>query len=557
MIWVMSKQSEVGRPDSLQAVTAPAGKLELLQLLDSEIDHIRSQIEAPGWSPWALTVAIGYVLWLFLQELEGESISRADARTIVVVAVSLSLLLWAVRFLATATRYEHGSSEGSLRFGWAPAKLGSARLGNLLTLLQSAVLAAATWHYSGDLPRPLVAIALAAYSLVFLAAALLVGISFSRFPLPVADSRWWHKPLSLVVALFFLGLGASYLISLGAVPTPQHVRIAGLAVGVYYLARILAGLDRTPPLLGSLITIRRQVTLDSVDLSAAAEQTEIALIGLRVSELVQPQIRAILRNLNAAAQETRVAAKLFEPVEANLQQLLLLGQNKLHEAQMLAAIDALRMTLDGANADRATVAKPYEAVLEANVNQLLRLIEAAAERGEVSEERRKVLAATLTELLAGFETHATGEWFDVNQQRLGVRLEEALMLVQDAMGDEHPSKHTNARVEDLYQTFCSLASSIRSHLDRSRRFLQEARSETARYKRKVVLLQKLSSRDIGADLEELHSKIKPVLDEHSRLTSQMTDREERITNRFRDQIRDMEDLISNRTSASGKAELAG
>lgn len=270
----------------------------LIGLLDSEIEAIRDESSSRGWNSYAILAALLAIVWLLLDQVEKGGYS---APATLAAFVGLFLIVDACKFMRPRSTTDQSRS----RYRLSHASIrGSAIVihAELLSYISVAVLAVVT-HELVNWVSYISAVVLCT-ALVF---AALGALLVSSRPVPVSDSppRLAELALSAIVVLALIG-GAGYF--RGSLHDPetriQNVRLAGLMVVAVNLVLILVRDVSRPPLLATLVALRRELSLGTLTPAAAAPQIEMALLGMKAGDLVQEHVRRFLEllgRLNAEA----------------------------------------------------------------------------------------------------------------------------------------------------------------------------------------------------------------------------------------------------------------
>jgi hypothetical protein len=284
----------------------------LIALLEFEIGRIRSEESGSGWTTWALLGALATAAWLLTLEVEATAINATSVLCVLLVLnlaydsfLGLVPLLLGPRPVPKSARLQlsynvFSSSRRLLLFEAARCigmiaigAVGSAALGTIATI--STLLFYAGW-------------------LLFVFCGLL--LSYLKWPV-LKDA----SPSSAAYCMFgaLLALGAVALVGTlpsvwryGAVSMTNEYRVGGLLFTILMVSRLLSrGRPRTP-LLGALVDIRQSLGLGKMDIQSARRQTEIALAGMTVTDVLQEEIAELLSHLEQTSTELDSAASELE-----------------------------------------------------------------------------------------------------------------------------------------------------------------------------------------------------------------------------------------------------
>jgi hypothetical protein len=266
-------------------------KSDLIHLLDSEIDFAKNEIQQSGWTKWAIYGGLATLLWILFNELEKGGITLEI----------LYLLLLIILFL-TELRFVIGSvipiSEDEETERFINTSIISKNRLVLLLMVLPVILALFAISYLSNFVGMFVAILTYVINGWFIFCILfMLVLSFKEFPLPsnTKKLKWYTRiaPALMSFALIYV-LYTLLEIVIGHSTLLAHIRIAGLISVIYYLLYLINRVSTGSPLLDSLINIRRKYSLGYLDYKQAAEQTDIALTGMRISNFLQGYIVEIL-----------------------------------------------------------------------------------------------------------------------------------------------------------------------------------------------------------------------------------------------------------------------
>lgn len=285
---------------------------QLEKLLEFEIDRVRAAESRHGWSKWALWSGLGVVLWFISIEL-----GSINLNGLVGIALSLITVLMTWEFLKRLANFMPKSRLNKKECRFLPIYdfIAPSRVRLIFESFRAILLALiAVWLGS----------AIGTYSILI---AIFFGIDAIIFILGLFVSYWenlvinWgrSKPilnggLLLLAAISLYGLGSAFwnqllapltgafgILSLeSASRLAAAVRIGGLSAASIIILQTLSSVDLSSPFLENLEDIRRNIGLGKLDIEAAREQTEIALIGLAVPHIFQEEISLILATLQQA-----------------------------------------------------------------------------------------------------------------------------------------------------------------------------------------------------------------------------------------------------------------
>jgi hypothetical protein len=299
----------------------------LKELLDSEIEHVRSEYERPGWTRWALLGGIASIVWLITNRIEQGTFNPTNVS---ILFLAFSLALYVLLYLSTLceSAQPDPSTEGRFRLTNRWFALSRASLLLFLAHIISVIVIA---HSVQDQVRwPFTATVYVVYGLLALMLIAFFVLTYFPYPLPLSQAN----PTAFIVINLVLIVGslipsAAYLYHAARSPTAattDDYRIAALIVVGYYLLRILAGLRDQTPILSSLVTTRRELLLGKMDVTTATQQIDVALAGLQVSDVLHEDVRGLLELWRAFGAEMNQASKNFKAIQATIKNIAESGE---------------------------------------------------------------------------------------------------------------------------------------------------------------------------------------------------------------------------------------
>jgi hypothetical protein len=281
-------EANVSLASTNHSTVAVADKTELLRLLDVEINHIFDKQRSQGWTTWALVVGLATIGWMLLEKLESGSYSWSNVLTIILIGGVFSISADFLVFALWPPNAQHRSTR--FRYYDSYSLLTTALL--LLYSLALVIIAIAQ--------TPNVSLLKVSYVVIFLSTVILtsIGVFLARyFRIPMEFSR---EPLRRPVKIGFTiaALAAIYCV-LGYARNLAEATFDDWRVALFFLviAELMTRLTKPmkdAPTVEALIAIRRDLVLGRIDLIAATRQAEIVFMGMRVSDVLQDEIREYL-----------------------------------------------------------------------------------------------------------------------------------------------------------------------------------------------------------------------------------------------------------------------
>jgi hypothetical protein len=290
-------------------------KEEFNTLLSFEIDHLRSEIQRPGWTTWAITGAMAALVWVLITLVEEGGYSL---RTVASLLLVIWLLHISYNFIKGYINENPPSHSSGGRF--MPTYMVSAnRLGIILGLAQFVFLLIVVKMFSTELGSLATIISYAAVSiLLFFAFAALV-VSIARFPIPLNTKNNLSSAILPIVCSILMLVSVWYhsrflWISPGGT-TVYDVRFALVIAAIFYLTSRVVSVPRGALTLDVLTSIRREFLLGRIELDIAVRQADIALVGMRASDLLENFVAKLLSLYSDISAEFNKSTALLNQME--------------------------------------------------------------------------------------------------------------------------------------------------------------------------------------------------------------------------------------------------
>jgi hypothetical protein len=273
--------------------------------IDVEIARIQSEETEHGVTRWALLLALGTTLWLALDAL-GQIPGRRPTWVHLEFILGFCLALDALRSVSVLL---HSSNDAFLqdagRYHFTRVAMGSRRrpLANM-TARGLLLCAAAIWLSDGPLR---VWSVVWPYGFVAIASALFLILSRLDVPIPAWRQVPRAKLAKVITALFWGSIPASmagaalshvlvcWVLWEAHAVGVADVQFSGLVVGAAEVVSRLSATGANSMMLGLLRRLRRDLSLGKLDVTSAAHEFEVAVMGMTFSDLVQEDVAKILR----------------------------------------------------------------------------------------------------------------------------------------------------------------------------------------------------------------------------------------------------------------------
>ncbi len=300
------------------AISTPT-KEELLRLLEGEIAHALADEARPGWSRWVLFAALAAVLWALIDQLSAPFNLRIAIALGALFAVAWETLQ---RIDILLTLNIQAPSQQRFLLASSSSGIKLARAAFLYYLARSAGFILLFKYLSADLGRRTTLEGIAFFGVFMILDALVFLVSFLPLPLSRSLSRRKHfRPvLGLFVPMLLLGSDLVYRISTWLAPQlasglAHEFKIAGAAVVALHLISLLLNEHASSPLVPSMMSLRRSLLLRTTTLAEAARETEILLLGLGVTDVLQARVSRLLQimdNMRSVEREAKKALHRFD-----------------------------------------------------------------------------------------------------------------------------------------------------------------------------------------------------------------------------------------------------
>jgi hypothetical protein len=276
----------------------PDDFMGLIQLLEFEINQIRAEETRPGWTVWALLGGLASAFWLLTLEIEKSSISLIN---IALLFLLFSLIYDCIDLIQFVIMPSAPNKASGFRYYLPRVNLSQSRLSFLVEIMRLIILIAIAAWLRQVIGHPYAYAVYLLYGIIALSCVFGLGLSLLNFPLPYSLPSGDRVTsglyvFSLLVSMFAL-VGLFRVLASGAVVvSASDYRIGGLGLTIILLLRVLSKGQVKTPLLRTLVEIRRELAFGRMDLDSAQRQTEIALMGMTVSDVFQDDIAKILED---------------------------------------------------------------------------------------------------------------------------------------------------------------------------------------------------------------------------------------------------------------------
>lgn len=229
---------------TLRTDTSSRQQSDFTYLLDAEINNLRSEIQRPGWTTWAIYGGLATLVWLLLSEIQQ---ARYSIREVSGLLLVIWLMYWPYIYIKSCVNPSglFPNLNSRLHPGYF---LRGTRLLVIIFLALQIYFIVVALDFSRDVGN--LATTLVCIEFAFLLLMMLVGLVLSFVELPFPASPNTGK-LSVATSVFLvlitaipLGLYLNYLLISPAVANLFDVRFALIIAGIflaanYVIARII------------------------------------------------------------------------------------------------------------------------------------------------------------------------------------------------------------------------------------------------------------------------------------------------------------------------------
>jgi 5S rRNA maturation endonuclease (ribonuclease M5) len=288
---------------------------KLLEVLDFEINRITAEQQRPGWTLWAIYGGLASSFWLLFDQWEKGTINVTGFLQLFIFFSMVLDNLNIFRLINNAPDYSWKNARLRFRFGHELHNRGEI----FFRIVRAIFIGALAIKVSQDVSRLKVFLVVLNYFAESSFLIWLFVLTFISSAIKTEGGRVEDNKIpQLIGALAETGVygvmlwaASGFLFAvLSRYPTGTSVtdfRVSGLLILIVFLIRMLLQESRRPPLLLSLIEIRRDVVFGRLDINNAVRQMDIALAGMPASEVFQKQVRSILNDIEECRTEVYLA----------------------------------------------------------------------------------------------------------------------------------------------------------------------------------------------------------------------------------------------------------
>jgi hypothetical protein len=303
--------------NGLDDIPSPVDAAQLTSLIDFEINRIDAEESRPGWTRWALFASVASAFWLFTLELESNNFSWRGV-------FFVFLGLWICYEMFEQVRILFDDATGHQRLDLLNQLLLSflsIAFFRLLILISLIVIASRFAHALG----PVFSIGVYVFvglSIAISSVALILMILLKTLvELPMLESPKTSVRSAKLFFLIHVALGCFALFEVVRsiwvgliIPTPAEYRMGGILFGMGIIIIMLLRQPAKKPIGDALLRIRRNLVLGKLDLDAARNEFEIAMIGLSAPVILQKDISEFFELDQKLVEKYRESIQVFHEV---------------------------------------------------------------------------------------------------------------------------------------------------------------------------------------------------------------------------------------------------
>jgi hypothetical protein len=290
------------KEESPADLTALPTRETLLGLLESELALLSQQQTNSGWTSWAITGAIGALVWMLLGQWES---GWPAGNTWALAYLSFTVGGVAVMGFMTTVQSQNLVSSRKTRFHLGYSNFGKQRPSVFWGILQGGIVTFIVfWCHASLAVRWMV---LSWSGTALLVYVLAIILSYTEFPFNAQISSVRLKPRILLlihgtVAVYVWGLVFLLVRELMArMPSSADIKVGGLLAAIYFLISRIFEDGGSRSLIDNLLRVRRELALGDMSVKDAARHVEIEFLGMQVSDVFQSAVQEFLAQVGELA----------------------------------------------------------------------------------------------------------------------------------------------------------------------------------------------------------------------------------------------------------------
>lgn len=261
--------------------------------LNSEIESLQNEIQRPGWTTWALTGALAALVWTVVSLIEQGNYTLRATGSILLVISFLFYVYGLIQGLISPSLPSQQHRGRLMHTDLVRANIPFI----MLMIAQSVFLIIVILKFSAELSGIETSISLAAVSLPLAGALIGIAVIGARLPVVYNPRHRFSIALFIVCSVLML-LSVWYQVRLQWISpggaTIYDVRLALVIAATFFVFYRLVFIPRGALTLDLLTTIRRELLFKRIELGTATQQVDIAITGMRASDLLESYVTKLL-----------------------------------------------------------------------------------------------------------------------------------------------------------------------------------------------------------------------------------------------------------------------
>ncbi len=377
---------------------------EFTDYLDFEIRRVEDNQQRSGWTHRALIAATAGVLWTLLGYWP--PVGNSGHHIFMSFFAGLFLVDSCMSIYSGLTRPLRPVYPIRWRYRFAYEMYWDSRITFLWAIIRSFLVLYWMGEYISYLPLALSWPARIYLGVVGALAVLGFLVTYSAVPVPTTSV---YSPLVLRIFLMVIGLCSPWvailavaeIVTSASVYSATELRYGSLLAILVHLFLILTWKQRDRGLLGTLIELRREVSLRQVEPRDAHRQAILAIKGMYAIDVMQRPLREMLGYLHEASRRQVAVERLVEQLRAsqdygNRHQASIVPKREAMQQQIDDTVRAGRVALQACDVPLVRL-KYYERILEIFEPRTLEKLhyiseDILIERDRIFDNQRKIEA---------------------------------------------------------------------------------------------------------------------------------------------------------------------
>jgi len=272
-------------------------KSNLIKLLDSEINQIMAEQSKPGWNQWVLYGSIAAILWLLLQTTVSKNISFNS--------VSYYFIIFNFTYVSVVMTLNIFNKNKQVRSSIILTEdLLSNRTSILFEIFFTFIIIGLIFNIDNFVLEDRFLI-FSYFMLIIYIAVLVLGLL--KLPVPIGGNKSMYFSAIVNAIILLLLLIVPVVLNLNEIIenviekhnyNMDNIKLSVLLFALVFLIRLISKSKNENILLYSLIDIRRNLILEKISIDNAFDQTDIAINGMKVSDVFKEDINSFLNSYN-------------------------------------------------------------------------------------------------------------------------------------------------------------------------------------------------------------------------------------------------------------------